>query len=52
MLGIYVIHSLVDYPLRTLSHAALLGMFAGLMPITTKRQRHQADLSTFSALPG
>ncbi len=37
VLGTYLLHSLVDYPLRTLSHAALLGMFAAMMPI--KRHR-------------
>lgn len=28
---IYLLHSLVDYPLRTISHAALLGVFMALM---------------------
>ena len=31
VLGVYVMHSMVDYPLRTVSHAAFAGVFVALL---------------------
>jgi O-antigen ligase len=45
VLGIYLLHSIVDYPLRTLSHAALLGLFAAMMPIQRRQPAPIAEAS-------
>lgn len=38
---IYALHSLVDYPLRTISHGALLGTFAAVLQVQLFARRHR-----------